>query len=69
MPMINRPCDCCGEKGKEVYEHYKVQTGTTMKLKRHELIPNRFVPADMEYLCNDCYKKETGIINATISET
>lgn len=64
MPLINRPCDVCGKKDNPVYEQYKVQTGNTIKLRRHELIPNRFVPADMEYWCKNCSERGMKILAA-----
>ena len=67
MTMINRPCDYCGKKDNPVYERYQVQTGTSIKLKPHELVPGRWVPENMTYWCDECANKERKIINATVS--
>jgi hypothetical protein len=55
--MIGRKCDECGGTKKIVYEKYKVQSSTVIKVKRNELtgLP---MSADIQYWCADCLKKE-----------
>jgi len=58
MPLINRQCDNCSKKDMPVYERYVVQSGNSMKFKRHELT-NQLIPADLTYWCMACSKKKS----------
>jgi len=53
MPMINRPCDTCGSKEYPVYERYLVNSGNSVKLKRHE-VTGQLISADITYHCTKC---------------
>lgn len=56
MPMINRECDYCKVKKPRVEERYQVQSGMTIKMKRHELT-GELIPANLTYWCPECAKK------------